>query len=225
MSIQRTQSQHATDAAQRRDATERLPGEQRPAPPPQQVKEFQGALQQARELAGQLGRGEAGQQVAEEAIAQEAAAGKEAVAEVIEESVLRRNEDLGLSSSSQPPGDAAAMFQAQLAMRDGAPVPTQVPPTATANDFFELVERHVRQLAVGGSGQADGDGQVLLRMSDSTLPGTDLLLTRGEGGWLLRADVRSRESFDAITEAAPELARRFAERNLGTLTIDPHYNG
>ncbi len=224
MSIQRTQSQHATDAAQRREATERLQGEQRPAPPPQQVKEFHGALQQARELAGQLARHDDRHGV-DEAIAQDAVAGKEAVAKVVEESAMRRNEDLDLSSSSQPSADAAAMFHAQLAMRDGAPVPAQVPPTSTANDFFELVERHVRQLAVGGSGQADGDGQVLLRMSDSTLPGTDLLLTRDESGWVLRADVRSRESFDAITEAAPELARRFAERNLGTLTIDPHYNG
>src|SRR3546814_5702568 len=64
-----------------------------------------------------------------------------------------------------------------------------------------------------------------LRMADATLPGTDLLLSRTPEGWVLRADVRSRSSFDAIREAAPELARRFAERNLGTLSIDPHFHG
>jgi hypothetical protein len=89
--------------------------------------------------------------------------------------------------------------------------------------FAELIERHVRQLAV--SGGDDGDGKVLLRLADSTLPGTDLLLSRTADGWLLRADVRSRYSFDAILDAAPELTRRFADRNLGTLSIDPHFHG
>jgi hypothetical protein len=62
-------------------------------------------------------------------------------------------------------------------------------------------------------------------MSDTTLPGTDLLLTRVNDGWLLRADVQSRASHDAIREAAPELARRFAERNLGTLQVESHFHG
>jgi hypothetical protein len=82
----------------------------------------------------------------------------------------------------------------------------------------------VRQLAVGEGG-ADGDGKVLLRLADSTLPGTDLLLSRTADGWLLRADVRSRYSFDAIRDAAPRLAERFADRDLGTLTIEPHFHG
>jgi hypothetical protein len=37
--------------------------------------------------------------------------------------------------------------------------------------------------------------------------------------------VRSRDSYDAIREAAPELARRFAERNLGVLEIDSQFHG
>ena len=49
---------------------------------------------------------------------------------------------------------------------------------------------------------------LLLRMADATLPGTDLLLSRTPDGWVLRADVRSRSSYDAIREAAPALARR-----------------
>ena len=79
----------------------------------------------------------------------------------------------------------------------------------------------MRQLAVGGGTAANaGDGQVLLRMSDASLPGTDLLLSRTETGWLLRADTRSRGSYDAIREAGPELARRFESRQLGSLELD-----
>lgn len=59
-------------------------------------------------------------------------------------------------------------------------------------------------------------------MSDATLPGTDLLLSREADGWVLRADVRSRGSYDAIRDAAPELAKRFAERKLGALRVEPH---
>ncbi len=83
----------------------------------------------------------------------------------------------------------------------------------------------MRQLAVDDRAARDSDGQVLLRMADATLPGTDLLLSRTADGWALRADVRSRSSYDAIREAAPELAKRFAERNLGTLSIEPHFHG
>ena len=125
------------------------------------------------------------------------------------------------------PAEVMAMMQAQAALRDGAQMAQQAPATAAANPaaFAELVERHVRQLAVGGNAVDDRDGQVLLRMADSTLPGTDLMLSKTADGWLLRADVRSRESYDAIQEAAPELARRFAERNLGMLEIDPQFRG
>ena len=86
--------------------------------------------------------------------------------------------------------------------------------------------------AAGGASSADrgaaggaGDGHILLRMADATLPGTDLLLSRTAEGWVLRADVRSRDSYDAIRRAAPALARRFAERDLGTLSVEPHYHG
>ena len=125
------------------------------------------------------------------------------------------------------PAEVMAMMQAQSALRDGAHMAQSAPATAAANPaaFAELVERHVRQLAVGGNTASDRDGQVLLRLADSTLPGTDLMLSKTADGWLLRADVRSRGSYDAIREAAPELARRFAERNLGMLEIDPQFHG
>lgn len=129
--------------------------------------------------------------------------------------------DSGQPQSSEQSG----LWQAQLAMRADQAAPMQAPaPTSNAAAFADLIERHVRQLAVS-SGGADGEnGQVLLRLSDQTLPGTDLLLSKTADGWELRADSRSRSSYDAIREAGPELMRRFAARNLGQLSIDPHFH-
>lgn len=134
----------------------------------------------------------------------------------------------GFGANSVDGADLLAMMQAQSALRDAGATPqaaVPAPPMASGKALAEMLERHVRQLAVDGAASADGDGHVLLRMSDATLPGTDLLLSKTADGWLLRADVRSRDSYDAIREAAPALARRFAEHDLGQLQIDPHYNG
>lgn len=132
--------------------------------------------------------------------------------------------DQGLQMKSDP-AEVLAMMQAQSALRDGAATAPQAPPPANPAAFAELLERHVRQLAVGGGTANDRDGQVLLRLSDDTLPGTDLMLSKTPDGWKLRADVRSRDSYDAIQDAAPELAKRFAERSLGTLEIDSEFHG
>ncbi|HRO26017.1 MAG TPA: hypothetical protein PK743_06615 [Luteimonas sp.] len=133
----------------------------------------------------------------------------------------------GMGANSIDGADLLAMMQAQSALRDSALAPptTPAPPMASGKALAEMLERHVRQLAVDGAAGSDGDGHVLLRMADATLPGTDLLLSKTAEGWHLRADVRSRDSYDAIREAAPALALRFAEHNLGTLEIDPHFNG
>ncbi|MEH6422400.1 hypothetical protein [Pseudomonas sp. CGJS7] len=129
------------------------------------------------------------------------------------------------SGDSQPSAESSAMWQAQLAMRsDNAAPAAPMQPNSNAAAFADLIERHVRQLAVGQGGANGEESQVLLRLSDQTLPGTDLLLTKTAAGWQLRADSRSRSSFDAIREASPELMRRFAERNLGQLSIDPHFH-
>jgi len=123
------------------------------------------------------------------------------------------------------PAELAALYQAQLLARDGpamATPPTMPQAQGNPQALADMLERHVRQLAVSAGGTRAEDGQVLLRLSDATLPGTDLLLSRTETGWRLRADVRSRGSFDAIRQAAPKLAERFAARDLGTLEIEPH---
>ncbi len=133
----------------------------------------------------------------------------------------------GMGTNSIEGADLLAMMQAQAALRDGtgpAP-PAAPPPMASGRALADMLERHVRQFAVDGAAAGNRDGQVLLRMSDATLPGTDLLLSRTAEGWRLRAEVRSRDSYDAIREAAPALARRFAEHNLGALEIDPHFDG
>jgi len=130
----------------------------------------------------------------------------------------------GMSANTIDGADLLAMMQAQSALREGAGATlpaASAPPMASGKALAEMLERHVRQFAVDAAHAGGGDGQVLLRMSDATLPGTDLLLSRTADGWRLRADVRSRDSYDAIREAAPALARRFAEQNLGTLEIDP----
>lgn len=125
----------------------------------------------------------------------------------------------------QQSSEQSGLWLAQQAMRSEQAAPMQAPPpTSNAAAFADLIERHVRQLAVSGGGADGEDGQVLLRLSDQTLPGTDLLLSKTAEGWTLRADSRSRSSYDAIRDAGPELKRRFAARNLGQLSIDPHYH-
>lgn len=243
MSIDRSQSSRDAEPVQRREPAQPKPLEKTEPPSAEQVDRFRAVMEQVREhkgkgqLEGQLAQEDPREFMRADARATEAGlAEHEADAEAARESVLsdvvddkaqRRADDLGLSASSLPPADASALFQAQMALRDGA-MPTQAPPpAANPQAFAELIERHVRQLAVDDAVARGDSGQVLLRMSDATLPGTDLLLSRNSNGdgWTLRADVRSRSSFDAIREAAPQLAKRFAERNLGTLEIDPHFHG
>ncbi len=224
MSIERNQSSPNVDAPARsnhdaRDATTRE------SAPREKVDAFQRLMQEKQEQqeprpqAGQAKHAEAAAQLATE----DAVTGRQATGERGNDEALRRqHDDAELSSTTLQSMDATAMYQAQMAVREG--LPQAAPAPLNPNAFSDMVERHLKQLAAD-RGSAPGDGKVLLRMADATLPGTDLLLSRTADGWLLRADVRSRSSFDAIQDAAPALARRFAERNLGTLSIDPHFHG
>lgn len=231
-SIDRSQSSRATDPAQRREPAQQKPLDKLEPPSAERIDRFRAVMDQVREGGNEYGQpqakqhGEAQLTAYEEHAAHGEAARANALSEAVEDKARRRADDLGLSATSLPPADASVLFQAQMALRDGGAAATNAPPpAANPQALIELIERHVRQLAVDEGVATDGDGHVLLRMADATLPGTDLLLTRNADGWTLRADVRSRESFDAIRQAGPELAKRFAERNLGTLEIDPHYHG
>ncbi|MGV8931818.1 MAG: hypothetical protein ACOH1R_06855 [Luteimonas sp.] len=224
MSIERSQSSPHTDAAARSN-NERSSNDTREAAPREKIDKFQRLMQEKQEQ--QDSRPQAGttknSQAAAQHATEDAVAGRQAMSERGNDEALRRqHDDVELSSTSLQSMDATAMYHAQMAVRDG--LPQAAPAPLNPNAFADMVERHLKQLAAG-RGVGTGDGKVLLRMADATLPGTDLLLSRTADGWLLRADVRSRSSFDAIQDAAPALAKRFAERNLGVLSFDPHFHG
>ncbi|WP_024891889.1 hypothetical protein [Luteimonas huabeiensis] len=217
MSVERSQSADNAANARLQESAKTREGE-RPPPPRENVDRFREVLRQA---------GQAGREAREEfqAARQEQSGAPHGAGaddgQRVEAVGARREEGADAGQQTLEGAEVLAMMQAQSALRDGAAAPPVAPPPVNANAFAELVERHVRQLAVGGgAGRDAADGQVLLRMSDATLPGTDLLLSRTETGWALKADTRSRGSYDAIREAAPELARRFAEKGLGRLEID-----
>src|SRR3546814_2409418 len=64
--------------------------------------------------------------------------------------------------------DPAALYQAQMAMRDGLPQAT-TPTPLNPNAFADMVERHLKQMATDRGAAADaGDGRVLLRSEEHT---------------------------------------------------------
>lgn len=233
MSIERSQSTQSDNTARDVDRVRDRPREKTREAEPELVDRFR-SLMQSREgreqtLDPRLER-EAGELLQAEGRTE---AGGDRT--VTDHAVLRKGHDDGNTDGGQQqaggdtlqPAELAALYQAQVLAREVPATPAPAAPQAHANPqaLADMLERHVRQLAVSPHGVDHDRGQVLLRLNDATLPGTDLLLTRTERGWLLRADVRSRGSFDAIQQAAPQLAERFASRNLGTLEIDPHFHG
>ncbi|MBO9664235.1 type III secretion HpaP family protein [Dokdonella sp.] len=89
----------------------------------------------------------------------------------------------------------------------------------------ELVQKHVRQMLVSDPRSTRGRSrEVLLRMQNDVLPGTDLWLTKTDNGWQLRADVRSRDAYDTLLASQDELMQRFADSALGKLTIEPIFH-
>lgn len=235
---------HATSSSSNRpsEGTRRADGDRpaekpRDAAPKEQVDRFRQLMQHGRQE-GRTGVQERQEQQRSGALDAGRHASAAAARHADDQAALRAVEGRGqqdqgtdhngMGANSIEGADLLAMMQAQAALREGAGTPppaAPAPPMASGKALAEMLERHVRQFAVDDAAGMDGDGHVLLRMADATLPGTDLLLSRTADGWHLRADVRSRESFDAIREAAPALAKRFAEQNLGRLEIDPHFNG
>ena len=226
MSIDRTSSPgSAAEAARAREGT--TEGRERPPASRAQADRFRDALDQARQGGQQQARGEARAEAGDRG---DDDAPPTATGDGVRHAGQRDRGDGGggRDGSAEAEGrllDPALLWQAQHALRGEGPAPMPAP-VGASNAVVAMIERHVRQLAVaGGTSDPGGEGQVLLRMADDTLPGTDLLLAREAGGWVLRADVRSRASYDAIRDAAPELMKRFAERDLGTLRVGPHFHG
>ncbi len=229
MSIERNQSSSSTESIHRPDADTQTGKARREPANPEKIDRFRTLMQQREGAKQQQGNDMQGahDKSAASALPQEPgnASQEQAVSAVAERSAQRGNGYRMSQQDELPPAEAAALWQAQMTLRDAVPAQTAPAPQVNPAAFAEMIERHVRQLAVTAGGTGHGEGQVLLRLADATLPGTDLLLTRTADGWLLRADVRSRGSYDAIRQAAPELAERFAARNLGILSIDPHFHG
>lgn len=131
-----------------------------------------------------------------------------------------------MGKPGQLTGEMAGLLQAQHMVHHAMTNPTAAGQAAAFNPqaFSEMIEKHVKQLAVSQDNARDG--QVLLRMDDRTLPATNLLLSRNaQGGWTLKADTTSRESYNAISRAIPSLSRRFAQAGLGQIEVDSEFNG
>ncbi len=234
MSIERTQPSQSDNATRQVDKPRDRPTDKPREPEPGLVDRFRTLMQARAEGKEQrLDPRLQGREAGETALGAEGRPEADGHLVATDQAVQRKGGDEGDSGGQHAGGDTlqpaelAAIYQAQVLAREIPATPPPAAPTAHANPqaLADMLERHVRQLAVGPHGAGDDRGQVLLRLNDATLPGTDLLLSRTENGWLLRADVRSRGSYEAIQQAAPQLAERFASRNLGTLEIDPHFHG
>lgn len=234
MSIQRTQSTQSENATRHVDKPQDRPSDKvREQPKTELVDRFRTLMQSRADGKEQrLDPRMQGQNAADTARAEGQGEAGEQPQVATEQAVVRKGHGDDGGSQHQAGGDSlqpaelAALMQAQVLSREvpAMPAPTAPTPAANSQALADMLERHVRQLAVGAGDDRDS-GQVLLRLNDATLPGTDLLLSRTERGWLLRADVRSRGSYEAIQQAAPQLAERFASRNLGELEIEPNFHG
>lgn len=135
---------------------------------------------------------------------------------------FQRDFDLPRHAPGWIPHADAAQMQAVQPQALGAPPPAASPP-AVAPALAELIEKHVRQMLVSETATSARGGDMLLRMSDAALPGTDIWLRRTERGWKVRAEARSRDSYDAIVGGSEQLIKRFAEHGLGELDVEPVY--
>ena len=233
MSIQNTRSSHSENTAREVDKPRDRPHDKaREQPKTELVDRFRNLMQARADGKEQRFDPRLQGQHAADAARAEAQGETGHAQAATEQAVLRKGE--GEDGSGQQsggdtlqPAELAALMQAQVLSREvpAMPAPTAPTPAANTQALADMLERHVRQLAIGGGDGARDNNQVLLRLSDATLPGTDLLLSRTETGWLLRADVRSRSSYEAIRQAAPQLAERFAARNLGVLDVESQFHG
>lgn len=130
----------------------------------------------------------------------------------------------GSTPTPMPTEMASAPTQPQTLT--GAPQQAAAASANLAPALAELVQKHVRQMLVSDprGGRGGRSREVLLRMQNDVLPGTDLWLTQTENGWQLRADVRSRDAYDTLLANQEELVQRFAEGSLGKLTIEPVFH-
>ncbi len=128
----------------------------------------------------------------------------------------------GLATAPSPESITLSALMAQQTLQSISLAPQQVAEIAAPQvALADLLERHVRRMLASEGASNQGDGSIRLSMSDSTLPATELTLERHSEGWRLIANTGSRDAFDMVNSFAPELIKRFAERQLGELQIEP----
>jgi hypothetical protein len=134
---------------------------------------------------------------------------------------LKKHEQRFDSESAETLAIAQAGRLAEIAPGIAAASTNAPPQTGASNELADLIEKHVRRMLVSDDAAHGGrDARVMLRLGEGVLAGTDLVLTRGEQGWLLHADVGNERQAEAMRESAPDLARRFAASGLGAVTIE-----
>ena len=140
-----------------------------------------------------------------------------------DEGAPRRKNGLDESEGGTPPADVSAMLLAQRMVAQSAPqASASAPPASPTPQLAELIEKQVTRMLVSeGARTGMGDASVHLQLADVVLPGTELSLSRNENGWRLRADVRSRDSYERICDCGGELVQRFAARGLGAIEFEP----
>jgi hypothetical protein len=134
---------------------------------------------------------------------------------------LRKHESRFDSESAETLAIAQAGRLAEIAPGIAAAAAHAPAETSASNELADLIEKHVRRMLVSDDAAHGGrEARVMLRIGDGVLAGADLVLTRGERGWLLHADVGNERQAEAMRESAPDLARRFAASGLGAISID-----
>jgi hypothetical protein len=124
-----------------------------------------------------------------------------------------------------PSAGALAWQQAQQMVLHAAEQPAAATQATLAPALAELIERHVKRLLVPETQGAAQAREVMITLKDGVLPGTELWLSRTDGGWKLRADTHTPEAYRQLLESAPQLVERFASKRLGALEIDPVWHG
>ena len=149
-------SNRPSDGTRRAD-NDRPADQPREAPPKEQVDRFRQLMQHGREE-GRAGLQEKQEQRGPHDLGRHAAGAAARHAE--QEAALRGlsgqrgshegTDNNGMGANSLEAADVLAMMQAQAALRDGAAMaPTQAPtPMASSRSLAEMLERHVRKLAV-----------------------------------------------------------------------------
>ncbi len=222
----------AQDAQARQPTDETQPKLAADSPKPDKATD--GADAQRGSEAKKTGTGEAesAQQAAKKAADGEAQLGQ--AARVANGEDETEGGDTGSASSQAGAGSGSTPMSADMAQMPASqpqPAAQHAQQAAAAGHIApalsELVQKHVKQMLVSDPRSQRGgrSREVLLRMQNDVLPGTDLWLAQTDDGWQLRADVRSRDAYDTLLAHQDELMQRFADSALGKLTIEPVYHG